>query len=493
MKKIILCFFLFLTPELFSQSWEFIPQDSILQFNEIYQNYGKLNISTIITKGDSTIFVRYDRDTILMIYDYNKKEMFHILKEDFWKCLKNDSLFNIYRKANIYNLTYDSKGNYWFSVRDTMYKNTPIFKVTPDTSYLINQIFVRELDSSIYITPFPNNTIRKFKEDKNGDMWLFLLSYIRFKDSLLNNEYEILCKYVNNRFETIIMKKIFWQYVSKCNFVFDNQNRVWYVVGDTCYIIKDEIVEKKISTWDAKDGYGYFSELAIDTKGNFFATNNSLILFKYDGDSLTTDRRILDLERYLTQVGNFAYRMRIDSLDNLWFIGYETCNLYKIDKEGNLTTYDVPKVDTSAEVEWCYKIYLEVDKRGKLWIAAQSMGKSYGIYIFNPDTTTSVEEHINSNTPGMPDVKVYKIYPNPADNMVTLEFFIYYDVVDQLEVGIYNIMGMKIKDATGQIDYDSSRMRANLKFSVADLPRGSYIVSVKAGKTSSYKLLLVGY
>jgi len=137
---------------------------------------------------------------------------------------------------------------------------------------------------------------------------------------------------------------------------------------------------------------------------------------------------------------------------------------------------------------------MEIDKDGKIWIPAQSGGlESYGFYIFDPDGIVSVDEKVNSNTPGMPDVKVYTIYPNPADNMVTLEFFIYYDVVDQLEVGIYNIMGMKIKDVTEQIDYDRNRMRANMKFSIADLPRGSYIVSVKAGKTSSYKLLLVGY
>ena len=485
MKKLILFFLIFLSYSLFPQTWQ-------LMYKEDFLSNDRLKCNQIIQKGDSTIIVRLRTDNLIIIYEHSKKEWSYITKSEFWKCLRNDSLYNVYKKSDIWDLFIDSKGNYWFTIPDTLHKTTPLFKVTPDTAYIISQIYVKALDDYADIDPFPNKTIRNIKEDKNGDLWLFLLSGIQMKDSAYSSEYEILCKFVNNRFETIHINKTFWQFISKCNFVFDNQNRVWYVVGDTCYIIKDETVEKKISTRDFKDGYGYFSELAIDSKGNFFATSNSLLLFKNIGDSLTTDRRILDIERNITSIGQ-TYWMRIDSLDNIWITGHNSCNLYTIDKDGNLTTYEVPKVDTSAEAEWCYKMFMEVDRYGRLWIPAQKLGKSYGILIFNPDTTTSVEEQVNSNTPGMPDVKVYTIYPNPSDNIVTLEFFIYYDVVDQLEVGIYNIMGMKIKDVTEQIDYDINRMRANLKFSVADLPRGSYIVSVKAGKTSTYKLLLVGY
>ncbi len=485
MKKLIFLLLIFFSYTLFPQSWEFIPQESILQFNDSYQDYGKLNIDEILIKGDSVVFVRVNTDSILMIYDKNQRVFYHILKKNFWKCLKNDSLYNIYKDLGINNLYYDSKENFWFSCGDS------IIRVTPDTAFIYSNVFIRELNSTHKIRP-ANRTIRKIKEDKLGNIWIYLFALIKENDTTWS-EYRMLCKYINNRIETIFTTKNFYQFSSKCNFVFDNQNRIWYVNGDTCYIIKDELVEKKFSTWETKDGYGYFSDLVIDSKDNFYATNNSMLLFKYNGDTLISDRRILDIERYITSIGN-NYWLRIDSLDNLWVIGYETCNLYKIDKDGNLTTYEVPKVDTSAEVEWCYKALMEIDKNGKIWLPAQSMGKSYGIYIFNSDTnSTVVDEKIRHNTALMPDVWIYNIYPNPSDNLVTLDFFLENTVVDQLEVDIYNIMGMKIKDVTGQIDYDRSRMRANMKFSVAELPRGSYIVSVKAGKTSSYKLLLVGY
>ncbi len=482
MKQLILFFLIFLSYNLFSETWE-------LMYKEDFINNELLNCNQIIQKGDSTIIVRFRSDNLIIIYEHSKKEWSYITKSEFWKCLRNDSLYNVYKKSDIYNLFYDSNGNYWFNIPDTLLKITNLFKVTPDSTYIFNKVYVSEINDYVDIMQRPNRTIRNIKEDKNGDIWLCLISRIYQIDSL---EYMMLCKFTNSRFESIFISNIFYQFKSKCNFVFDNQNRVWFVNGDTCYIIKDDFVEKKLSTWDSEEGYGYFSEMVFDSKNNFYATNNSLLLFKYDGDTLTTDRRILDIERYITSIGPM-YWMRIDSLDNIWITGYNSCNLYKIDTGGVLTTYEVPKFDTT-EVEWCYKSLMEIDKDGKIWIPAQSGGlESYGFYIFDPDGIVSVDEKVNSNTPGMPDVKVYTIYPNPADNMVTLEFFIYYDVVDQLEVGIYNIMGMKIKDVTEQIDYDRNRMRANMKFSIADLPRGSYIVSVKAGKTSSYKLLLVGY
>ena len=462
MKKLILFFLIFLSYNLFPQTWEFIPQDSFLQFDDWYESYGRMKISSsIITKGDSTIFVRSKSDTIIMIYDYNKKEIFHILKEDFWKCLKNDSLYNVYKKSDIWELFIDSKENYWISIPDTLHKITPLFKVTPDTTYLINQIYVRELDSNIYISPFPNTTIRKIKEDKNGDIWLFIVQYIIFNDSL-REEFEIMCKYVNDRFETIFMKELFYEYCSKCNFVIDSENRVWFVVADACYIIKDEEVEKIFSTQDVENGYGYFSELAIDSKDNFYATTNYLALFKYDGVSFTNDWRISLIEKELNVTRGYPYRMRIDSLDNLWFFGYESCNLYKIDSDGELTVYEVPKVDTSADNQWCYKMYMEIDKHGRLWIPAQSMGKSWGILIFDPDSTrTEVEERKESVS------KDFQIFPNPAQNEVT---FSIPENQNINSISIFNSLGTEVK----RIEQAKIIGNSKITISTADFPNGLY-------------------
>lgn len=92
MKKFILLFLIFISSELFSQSWELLYQEDILQYDYINESYGVLKINDIIIKGDSTIVLRFWSDTLLMIYDQKIKQWLHILKKDFWKCLKNDSL-----------------------------------------------------------------------------------------------------------------------------------------------------------------------------------------------------------------------------------------------------------------------------------------------------------------------------------------------------------------------------------------------------------------
>lgn len=198
MKKLILFFFIFITYNLFPQTWDLMYKEDFL-----YNKLEPLSCNQIIQKGDSTIITRLEYDNLIMIYDHNKKEWYYILKSDFWKCLRNDSLYNIYKESHIQNLFYDSKGNYWFSIPDTLHKITTLFKVTPDSTYIFNKIYFREIEDYVNIMCEPNRTIRNIKEDRNGNIWLFLLCGIQTKDSVYNSEYEVLCKFVNNRFETI--------------------------------------------------------------------------------------------------------------------------------------------------------------------------------------------------------------------------------------------------------------------------------------------------
>lgn len=495
MKIFILFFFIFTSSELFSQSWELLYKEDILQYDYKNESYGSLNILDLTIKGDSTIYIRFQSDTLLMIYNQITKEWHHTLKKDFWKCLKNDSLYNIYKESVIENLFYDSKGNMWFQVPHQFQKVTDAFKVTKDSAFIFNKIFVKEYNDYSYIYPVANHpTIYTIKEDKNGDIWMFLHTRIKIKDSVYIKEHQILSKYVNDRFESVFISTNKYTFISKCNFDFDNLNRVWVVNGDTCYIVKDGKVEKKFSTWDAEGGYGYFSEFAIDSKNNFYATNNSLILFKYDGEKLTTDQYVFDIERYTSKGAElYLYWLRRDSSDNIWLTGYLSNYLYKLDSNRVWTKYDVPMFAT-AQDEWCYKVLLEIQKDGKLWSAGYNgAGYSYGFYIFDPDGSTGLKEQINSNTQGMPDIHILNIYPNPADQQTTLDLFVNYDIVNQMQVCIYDILGTKIKDVECKIDYDSRNMRTKLSFAVGELPKGTYVVTVKAGKSFDHKLLMVGF
>ncbi len=452
MYKILIFFLIFISSELFSQSWELLYQEDILQYDYINESYGVLQINDIIIKGDSTIVLRFWSDTLLMIYDQKIKQWLHILKKDFWKCLKNDSLYNIYKDSDILNLFYDSKSNLWFSSQDS------IFNVTPDTTYIISQIYVRDSNAYTYIYN-SNRTIYNIKEDNNGGIWMFLHTRFKIKDSVYSKEYRILCKYTNNRFETVFITADYFEFLSLCNFVFDNLNRVWLVNGDTCYIIKDEKLEKKFTTWDFPDGYGYFSDLAIDSRNVFYATNHNMQILRFDGENFSSDNYIRDIERIITPgIDLYLYWMRRDSSDNIWITGFKTPYLYKLDTKGVWTRFDVPKFATASD-NWRYKALLEIQKDGKLWSAGYNgAGYSYGFYIFDPEGSTGVEDQINSN---------FQIYPNPASEYITLSNSENQKISS---ITILNYLGIEVKRI------NTAEVYANLNYTISttDLPVGLY-------------------
>jgi hypothetical protein len=58
---------------------------------------------------------------------------------------------------------------------------------------------------------------------------------------------------------------------------------------------------------------------------------------------------------------------------------------------------------------------------------------------------------------------------------------------------MYNTIGEKVKDITENLDYDSYYMQATVNFSVSDLPRGAYILTISAGNSNMSRLMLVGF
>jgi hypothetical protein len=104
------------------------------------------------------------------------------------------------------------------------------------------------------------------------------------------------------------------------------------------------------------------------------------------------------IERYeATSLLN--YFMCIDSSDNIWVTG-QTRNLYKLDSSGNWTQYIVPYQD--FENFDYFKKNIECDNEGKLWIISDGFAsQSWGIYIFNPDTTTNVLDELTNELFGM--------------------------------------------------------------------------------------------
>ena len=51
--------------------------------------------------------------------------------------------------------------------------------------------------------------------------------------------------------------------------------------------------------------------------------------------------------------------------------------------------------------------------------------------------------------------------------------------------------GMEVKNIKEDFYYDSYNMKATLKFSVAGIPRGGHIVSIRAGRSHKFWMLMV--
>jgi len=480
MKKLILLFLITFSSELFPQSWDFLYKEDFLIYNETFESYGKMNCKQMILKGDSTIVFRIDSDTLLMIYNHKQKKWYYKTKR---ALLTNnsikDTLYKQLKDSTLYNFTIDSEENIWLNFRNN------ILRITPDTIFNFTQIYDKFLDKYYNINYYFENGYN-IKSNSIGDIYVLKNYYVQESDSI----YYALCKYTNNRFESVIIRPIDFFYI-------DRLNRLWCCYNDSIFIYENEVLIKQFSTNEFPEGYGELREVVFDSKNTMYALNQNSILLVYDGVTFKTEKYMYDIERYAgTHEDLSSCWLCVDSSDNIWLIGGKTCNLYKLDSSGSWSVISVPKYST-AEDEWCYKYKIECAQNKKIWITAQHFNRyllfyNYGFYIFNTDTTTSVVEKGDSKLLYLPDVWIRNLYPNPSNQNVTVDFFLERNVSNKCKISLYNTLGMKVKDVTENFEYDSYNMKARITFSVTDLPAGAYIIVISAGNSNMTRLMLVG-
>ncbi|HPO62963.1 MAG TPA: T9SS type A sorting domain-containing protein [Candidatus Kapabacteria bacterium] len=481
MKKIIILFLMIFSTELFSQSWELMYKEDFLYYDSTTQSSGNFNFDCFTIKNDSIVISRKSySDTLFLIYEFNKKKWSYITKDEIWSRFKNDSLFDLYSKCIGFNqLILDSNNNIWCGT------NGNVLNILKDTIIEYKKIYDKSIGQYFDIY----GAVYDIKIDANNDIWA-IVNY-RHPETYLC--YCNVCKLKDGIFESIYtVVHAYSQDASVRRIAFDKLGKVWCTIADTLYLFENEELSKKIFSYDFPDGYGFFTRIAVDSKNVVYALNHSCMLYVIDKDSMYAYNYIQDTEQHITSLSKY-YWMCIDSSDNVWVTGLATCNLYKFDTEKNWTRYDVPGFSTAVD-ENCCKWGIEADKNGRIWIPAQSGGSNgYGMYVFDPKPVSVEEEKAKVEANGLPDVWVYNLFPNPAENTVTLDFFLHRNEVENLEMSLYNVMGMKIKEINEHYDYDKFYMLASVNFSVAGLPKGGYIVTLKAGNTKIARLLIVGF
>jgi len=453
-------------------------KDDFLPFAPFTDKHENLYANYMSIYKDNIAISRSVYDDLIIIYNQKKREWTYISKEDIVKMIKGEHNYTEYDFNEITYIIFDNNEKLW-----ALANNQIILAIGQDSIDVYTEVFNVEYNKLCYI-----NSCYDLKIDKYGDIWS-IIENTYIKDSTTITCFS-LSKFKDGGFKTITnLTTTDYGFSIKKNIAFDNLNRVWFYNYDTLYVIENEEVIKKICIWDLPNGYPKLSKIVINSKNVVYTINSGLILYIIDGDNYKSDDYMQKIERYeATSLLN--YFMCIDSSDNIWVTG-QTRNLYKLDSSGNWTQYIVPYQD--FENFDYFKKNIECDNEGKLWIISDGFAsQSWGIYIFNPDTTTNVLDELTNELFGMHNNLIYSLYPNPATQTATLEFFLDRDVSNEINICLYNTLGMKVTDIPVNYNFDSYNMRAKIFFSVSDIMAGVYVLSASIGNKKEYRLLIVG-
>nr|HPI18805.1 T9SS type A sorting domain-containing protein [Candidatus Kapabacteria bacterium] len=378
--------------------------------------------------------------------------------------------FNEYDLDYFYFADFDNNGNLWSKL-----SSKSILSVRNDTTKIYSQVY-----NTLQNKFFDIEGIWDLKIDKKGDVWTILQHFCYVNDTNYHTYYS-LSKFKDSCFVTVnnITTPEYGKGIKR-RMTFDNLGRVWHSNKDTLFCLENELVVKRVSTFDFPEGYSSISEIVVNSKGVVYILNYNLVVFKLDGDKYTKLDSMWETEKYINhREEKTDYYMRIDSSDNVWISG-PTYNLYKIDTTDRFTRIEIP--NPGIEGFLFDKKDFQVDTAGKLWIICDMFSSSsWGIYIFDPDGVVSVEEQMNFTDLNENNIS---IYPNPASNYVNINFKDNY-LNENIEISLYNSLGLKVKDISNY-GFDKT-----ISFSVEELPNGIYFIHFEDGKSVISKPIII--
>jgi hypothetical protein len=113
-----------------------------------------------------------------------------------------------------------------------------------------------------------------------------------------------------------------------------------------------------------------------------------------------------------------------------------------------------------------------------------------GFFKFAP-LPVSVESEINASLHGS-SVWIFNVYPNPVENMTTLDFFCLPSHIDELSVEIYDLLGNKYSNFSHSIlNYNYSNGKGQLQLSLKSVYGGVKYLVLKANGETFIKGIMV--
>ncbi|MDR0927357.1 MAG: T9SS type A sorting domain-containing protein, partial [Ignavibacteria bacterium] len=111
--------------------------------------------------------------------------------------------------------------------------------------------------------------------------------------------------------------------------------------------------------------------------------------------------------------------------------------------------------------------------------------------IYDPakDTTVGITD---TDAGAIPDLWIRSIYPNPASHKITADIMCFLPDFNDVEIGLYNLMGQKLLDLSNRFEYNDATHTILVDFEVPpELTKGVYYLNIRNSNEIRTKAIVI--
>lgn len=465
MKKfLIFLFIIIFNIPIFAQisgDWQFYPKYKIDETSD-GEGYFLQNVTKIIEYNNTLYFANWESGIDILNPDLTWSRLDHRNTP-----LKNNTI--------IYSM--DIKND--------------IITVATDVGLLIitaNDTLLFTVKDTINNTAIAASRISNSIIDNDNNIWFTYKNITRFT------------KYDHNKFQHYLPPSSYYPYPYSDILYCDNDNNIWYRSSYTLTKFNGTDYEH----WDStnspltkRPGFRFWALYHNRAKDQFFIStaptgmppshegNGILWLFDIKSEiwtEINTDN--MPVNRSFDSVA--IDDITTDNNGNI-FLGIFNPHLniqtprdsiFVLSPSGQWSVLKFPFHDLVPLPFITYRSFL-VDSKNNIWIGTLQDGVIRG----DLNKLLSVKE--TSENSGLPDIWIRYVRPNPIANSAKLELFIEPSFYSDIQVKIYNYLGIEIKDITEDLLYDPESATGTIDFSLDNnIPAGIYFINAKSNTES---------
>jgi hypothetical protein len=304
-------------------------------------------------------------------------------------------------------------------------------------------------------------------------------SYSRYGDSCIWGLYKIdnygnefhLLKYQGGRTWFVESTLIFPKYEIFDNFPVINvdfKGNVWIGVKDSI-LVYDGSNFKSIEPEELPSGFisenVEFGDI-YNRSDSSVAISNDYDQFIYYKNGKWTLDTLFSNGKLVKKLVHTGYRY--DSENNFWVCdGRYSHILFKISPDGKVKKFDCYPGYFLGNSE--FPLYPQLIKDGKVYLTS----RGFNFFIF--DESKAKSSDVEYSESGLPQVYIFKTFPNPAKNKVNLDYFVSPYKLNDVRGGIYDINGNKLKDLNNEL-LNHKNLSIPLEIDVSELNNGIYYI-----------------